>query len=95
MITFGNFRFICPIVLDDIVQVDIPKNKLDLHHIFPEKINMEQHDLLKSILPETIFSKIDDSKKYTNFTLSEYNKRNYERDEEQDNQENMNRCQQQ
>ena len=28
-----------PIVLDDIVQIDIPKDELDLNHIVPEKIN--------------------------------------------------------
>tara|TARA_B100000401_G_scaffold222865_1_gene150766 strand:+ start:79 stop:1257 length:1179 start_codon:yes stop_codon:yes gene_type:complete len=63
--------------------------------VFPEKINIEQQDLLKSVLPETIFPKIDDTKNYTIFTLSEYNKKKYERDEEQNNHENMNRCQQQ
>ena len=31
--------------------------------IFPEKINIEQHDLLKSILPQTIFPLIDTIKK--------------------------------
>ena len=65
--------------------------------IFPEKINMEQHDLLKSILPKSIFPTIDDTKQYTNYTLSDYSKKNYEKDndDDDDNHQNMNRCHQQ
>ena len=47
--------------------------------IYPDNISLEYHNILKNILPNTIFKSIDNKSSYNEFYLEDYNKKKYEK----------------